>query len=255
MIASQPVDQDIELAIQRLQKKMQDVSDSLDQGRGQIQRKVKKNKSKQRSAPRKWGVMRLLKYLFITLLMGATSFILAQIATGYIDSRNTIALTTAAPEAAPAPAADKTPQPTPEANVGAKMDTNSASDQPAAASAPAGNANQPLANAASGLTDGIGQGASALPPKFSMQAANYDVIDSELGPVLDIAITVANIGGAAGRPEVFEIELVDDANKQLMKWPMVVSGTAIPPQQQMVYKTRLIEPPANFKNIRVTMKK
>ena len=88
-----------------------------------------------------------------------------------------------------------------------------------------------------------------------MQAANYDVIDSDLGPVLDIAITVANIGGAAGRPEMFEIELVDETNKQLMKWPMVVSGTAILPQQQMVYKTRLIEPPANFKNIRVTMKK
>ena len=30
MIASQPVDQDIEQAIQRLQRKMQDVSDSLD---------------------------------------------------------------------------------------------------------------------------------------------------------------------------------------------------------------------------------
>ncbi|MGB0810492.1 MAG: hypothetical protein ACPGRU_04440, partial [Candidatus Puniceispirillaceae bacterium] len=111
------------------------------------------------------------------------------------------------------------------------------------------------ANLAAGLADGIGQGSSALPAKFSMQAANYDVIDSDLGPVLDIAITVANIGGAAGRPEMFEIELVDEANKQLMKWPMVVSGTAILPQQQMVYKTRLIEPPANFKNIRVTMKK
>ena len=108
---------------------------------------------------------------------------------------------------------------------------------------------------AAGLADGIGQGISALPAKFSMQAANYDVIDSDLGPVLDIAITVANIGGAAGRPEMFEIELVDEANKQLMKWPMVVSGTTILPQQQMVYKTRLIEPPANFKNIRVTMKK
>ena len=42
MIASQTADQDIEQAIQRLQKKMQDVSDSLDQGRGQAQRRSKK---------------------------------------------------------------------------------------------------------------------------------------------------------------------------------------------------------------------
>ena len=212
MIASQPADQDIEQAIQRLQKKMQDVSDSLDQGRGQMQRKARKNKSKQRSAQTGRGFVRLLKYLFILLLIGATSFILAQIATGYLDSRSL----------PPAPSTET-------------ADT-SEETQPAPA-------------------DGISEGVSALPAKFSMQAANYDVIDSELGPVLDIAITVANIGGAAGRPELFEIELVDEANKQLMKWPMVVSGTAILPQQQMVYKTRLIEPPANFKNIRVTMKK
>ena len=88
-----------------------------------------------------------------------------------------------------------------------------------------------------------------------MQSANYDIVDSELGPVLDIVITVANTGDAAERPQLFEIELVDDANQQLMKWPMAVSGAPIPPQQQLKYKTRLVEPPQNFKNIRVTMKK
>ena len=233
MIASQPADQDIEQAIQRLQKKMQDVSDSLDQGRGQMQRKARKNKSKQRSAQSGRGFVRLLKYLFILLLIGATSFILAQIATGYLDSRSLAP----APSTETADTSEET-QPAPEVLPQvAQTESGSGSDtQPAPA-------------------DGIGEGVSALPAKFSMQAANYDVIDSELGPVLDIAITVANIGGAAGRPELFEIELVDEANKQLMKWPMVVSGTAILPQQQMVYKTRLIEPPANFKNIRVTMKK
>ena len=87
-----------------------------------------------------------------------------------------------------------------------------------------------------------------------MQAANYDVIDSDLGPVLDIAITVANIGGAAGRPEMFEIELVDEANKQLMKWPMVVSGTISCRNNRWSIKHGLLNrlPP---KNIRVTMKK
>ena len=242
MIASQTADQDIEQAIQRLQKKMQDVSDSLDQGRGQAQRRSKKNKSKQKPSARRWGLKSLLKYLFILLLIGATSFILAQIATGYLDSRTELALTSA-------DSGQGAEQES--ANAGAEADagTDSASPAPAAEPAPA------PANLAAGLADGIGQGISALPAKFSMQAANYDVIDSDLGPVLDIAITVANIGGAAGRPEMFEIELVDEANKRLMKWPMVVSGTAILPQQQMVYKTRLIEPPANFKNIRVTMKK
>ena len=242
MIASQTADQDIEQAIQRLQKKMQDVSDSLDQGRGQAQRRSKKNKSKQKPSARRWGLKSLLKYLFILLLIGATSFILAQIATGYLDSRTELALTSA-------DSGQGAEQES--ANAGAEADagTDSASPAPAVEPAPA------PANLAAGLADGIGQGISALPAKFSMQAANYDVIDSDLGPVLDIAITVANIGGAAGRPEMFEIELVDEANKQLMKWPMVVTGTTILPQQQMVYKTRLIEPPANFKNIRVTMKK
>ena len=244
MIASQTADQDIEQAIQRLQKKMQDVSDSLDQGRGQAQRRSKKNKSKQKPSARRWGLKSLLKYLFILLLIGATSFILAQIATGYLDSRTELALTSA-------DSGQGAEQES--ANAGAEADavTDSASPAPAPAVEPA----PAPAKLAAGLADGIGQGISALPAKFSMQAANYDVIDSDLGPVLDIAITVANIGGAAGRPEMFEIELVDEANKQLMKWPMVVSGTAILPQQQMVYKTRLIEPPANFKNIRVTMKK
>ena len=242
MIASQTADQDIEQAIQRLQKKMQDVSDSLDQGRGQAQRRSKKNKSKQKPSARRWGLKSLLKYLFILLLIGATSFILAQIATGYLDSRTELALTSA-------DSGQGAEQES--ANAGAEGDagTNSASPAPTAEPAAA------PANLAAGIADGISQGNSALPAKFSMQAANYDVIDSDLGPVLDIAITVANIGGAAGRPEMFEIELVDEANKQLMKWPMVVSGTNILPQQQMVYKTRLIEPPANFKNIRVTMKK
>ena len=234
MIASQTADQDIEQAIQRLQRKMQDVSVSLEQGRGQEQRRSKKNKSKQNSSARRWGLKSLLKYMFILLLIWATSFILAQIATGYLDSRTELALTSA-------DSGQGAEQES--ANAGAEADAGTDSTSPAPA------------NLAAGLVDGIGQGISALPAKFSMQAANYDVIDSDLGPVLDIAITVANIGGAAGRPEMFEIELVDEANKQLMKWPMVVSGTTILPQQQMVYKTRLIEPPANFKNIRVTMKK
>ena len=87
-----------------------------------------------------------------------------------------------------------------------------------------------------------------------MQAANYNIVESELGPVLDIAITVANIGESWAAKNYLKLSC-DDANKQLMKWLMAASGTSISPEQEMVYKTRLIEPPADFKNIRVTMKK
>ena len=204
-----------------------------------------KNKSKQKPSARRWGLKSLLKYLFILLLIGATSFILAQIATGYLDSRTELALTSA-------DSGQGTEKES--ANAGAEADAGTDSASPAPAPAPAAEPAPAPAKLLPALQMALTRG-SALPAKFSMQAANYDVIDSDLGPVLDIAITVANIGGAAGRPEMFEIELVDEANKQLMKWPMVVSGTNILPQQQMVYKTRLIEPPANFKNIRVTMKK
>ena len=42
MIASQPVDQEIEQAIERLQKKMQAVSDNLDKGRARMRTAHKK---------------------------------------------------------------------------------------------------------------------------------------------------------------------------------------------------------------------
>ena len=220
MIASQLADQEIDQAIERLQKKMQAVSDNLDRGRNRMKAPHKRAKEKSRQNKSKGNVTRLIKYVVILFLFGATSFVVAQIAKGYIKSPNVTNN------------ADST-EPTP----------NEGTDQ---------------ARTQQTTTD-ISQVKDPLPlpshAKFSMQAANYNVVESELGPVLDIAITVANIGGATGRPELFEIELVDDANKQLMKWPMAVSGASISPNQEMVYKTRLIEPPANFKNIRVTMKK
>ena len=110
---------------------------------------------------------------------------------------------------------------------------------------------QPIAD----VSQAIEANSLPIPAKFSMQAANHNIVESELGPVLDITITVANIGGESGRPELFEIELVDDANKQLMRWLMAAAGVLISPQKEMVYKTRLLEPPEDFKNIRVTMKK
>ena len=220
MITSQPADQEIDEAIERLQKKMQAVSDNFDQGRSRIRSSQKKKKGRSQQQGGKGGIGRLLKYLFMLLLLGATSFVIAQIAKGYMNSLD---------DTNKSRSADVTQE------DGAKQ---AGTKQPAA-----------------DIAQSNDIATSTVPAKFSMQSANYNIVDSELGPVLDIAITVANVGGAAGRPELFEIELVDDANEQLMKWPMAVSGASIAPEQQMIYKTRLVEPPANFMNIRVTMKK
>lgn len=220
MMASLPADQEIDQAIERLQKKMQAVSDNLDRGRNYKKSSQKKVKSKSRHGKNKSSLKRLVKYLFIFILLGATSFVVAQIAKGYLKSLENI---------------DNTKT--------AETKQNGLSNE--------AHSQQPIAD----ISQATDKAPPPAPAKFSMQAANYNIVESELGPVLDITITVANIGEEAGRPKLFEIELVDDANKQLMKWPMAASGASISPQQEMVYKTRLIEPPADFKNIRVTMKK
>ena len=220
MITSQSANQEIDEAIERLQKKMQAVSDNFEQGRSRIRSTQKKEKARLQQRSGKGGAGRLLKYFFVLLLLGATSFVIAQISKGYINSLD---------ETNKFGAANVTQDDKAEQTV----------------------TKQPTAD----IVQSNDSATSTVPASFSMQSANYDIVESELGPVLDIVITVANVGGVAGRPELFEIELVDDANEQLMKWPMAVSGASIAPEQQMIYKTRLIEPPANFKNIRVTMKK
>ena len=220
MVASLPADQEIDQAIERLQKKMQAVSDNLDRGRNYKKSSQKRVKGKSRQGKNKSSLNRLLKYLFVFILLSATSFVFAQIAKGYIKSLENVNSTETA----------ETTQNDLANDVHSRQPIGDILHETDEASAPA-------------------------PAKFSMQAANYNIIETELGPVLDIVITVANMGEEAGRPKLFEIELVDHANKQLMKWPMAASGASISPQQEMVYKTRLIEPPADFKNIRVTMKK
>ena len=220
MMASLPADQEIDQAIERLQKKMQAVSDNLHRGRNYKKSSQKRIKGKSRQGKNKSGLNRLLKYLFIFILLGATSFVFAQIAKGYIKSLENV-----------------------DSTETRETKQNGLSNEV--------HSQQPIAD----ISQASDKALPPAPAKFSMQAANYNIVQSELGPVLDIAITVANIGEEAGRPKLFEIELVDDANKQLMKWPMAASGASISPQQEMVYKTRLIEPPADFKNIRVTMKK
>tara|TARA_B100000575_G_scaffold294133_1_gene308190 strand:- start:2471 stop:3133 length:663 start_codon:yes stop_codon:yes gene_type:complete len=220
MVASLPADQEIDQAIKRLQRKMQAVSDNLDRGRNYKKSSRKRVKGKSRQGINRSSLSRPLKYLFIFMLLGATSFVVAQIAKGYMKNLENV-----------------------DSTETAETEKNEPSNEV--------HSQQPIAD----ISQATDKAPPLAPAKFSMQAANYNIVESELGPVLDIAITVANIGEEPGRPKLFEIELVDDANKQLMKWPMAASGASISPQQEMVYKTRLIEPPADFKNIRVTMKK
>ena len=91
--------------------------------------------------------------------------------------------------------------------------------------------------------------------KLSMKSAQYSLINTEIGPALDITITVSNKGETAGRPEQFNIELIDDHNQQVMLWPMHTNMATIPPKSEQIYRTHLIEPPPEFRNMRVTMKK
>ena len=86
MMASLPADQEIDKAIERLQKKMQAVSDNLDRGRNYKKSSQKRVKGKSRQEKSKSSLKRLLKYLFIFILLGATSFVVAQIAKGYIKN-------------------------------------------------------------------------------------------------------------------------------------------------------------------------
>ncbi|MGB1396082.1 MAG: hypothetical protein ACPG7D_08670, partial [Candidatus Puniceispirillaceae bacterium] len=90
---------------------------------------------------------------------------------------------------------------------------------------------------------------------FALKGANYQIVDTELGRALDIFITVINRGDGVGRPRLFEIELINKENKQLMAWPMAVAGEEVAGNTEKVYKTRLLEPPADFHNIRVSMQK
>ena len=91
------------------------------------------------------------------------------------------------------------------------------------------------------------------PATFQLTSASYEVQDTDSGPTLEISVSVANIGGQDGRPNVLEIKLVDKKDTSLMSWPMVLSGAPIPAGNQTVYRTRLVEPPKGFANVQVSM--
>ena len=74
MVASLTADQEIDQAIERLQKKMQAVSDNLDRGRNYKKSSQKRVKGKSRQGKNKSSLNRPLKYLFIFITMPFNCF-------------------------------------------------------------------------------------------------------------------------------------------------------------------------------------
>ena len=238
--------QEIEQAIERLSQKMRTVSDAMELARTPIKKKpANQNKALKRKKYR-FSLVSIFKNLLLLLLFAGLSYMLASLVGVYIEKvksqrADTQAEPIAEPIAPPSTTADKNlsenaPTPdrlTPLAPI--IVDTNLNPAIPPQA--------PPIAPAPPAIAD------------FALKGANYQLVDTELGRALDIFITVVNRGGGVGRPRLFEIELINKQNKQLMAWPMAVAGDEVPGNSEKIYKTRLLEPPADFHNIRVSMQK
>ena len=233
--------QEIEQAIERLSQKMRTVSDAMELARTPVKKTAANQNKAKGGKTRKLSLGKFFKYILILSLFAGLSYMLASLVSVYMEklkngqSQTSEQPVTTAPlpgQPAPKSAPDSVPENAP-ANVPALFtpiiaDTNSTPVAP-----PAGPA----------MAD------------FALKGANYQMVDTELGRALDIFITVINRGNASGRPRLFEIELINKDNKQLMAWPMAVAGEEVAGDSEKIYKTRLLEPPADFHNIRVSMQK
>ena len=122
----------------------------------------------------------------------------------------------------------------------------------------------PVASGASTVTSSVASGTVSAEPAelttiikpaaFQLTSASYEIQDTDSGPTLEIAVSVANIGGQDGRPHILEITLVDGKNSSLMSWPMVLSGSPIPAGNQTIYRTSMVEPPKDFANVQISMR-
>ena len=121
----------------------------------------------------------------------------------------------------------------------------------------------PVASGASTVTSSVASGTVSAelaelttvikPAAFQLTSASYEIQDTDSGPTLEIAVSVANIGGQDGRPHILEITLVDGKDSSLMSWPMVLSGSPIPAGNQTVYRTSMVEPPKDFANVQISL--
>ena len=122
----------------------------------------------------------------------------------------------------------------------------------------------PVASGASTVTSSVASGTVSAEPAelttiikpaaFQLTSASYEIQDTDSGPTLEIAVSVANIGGQDGRPHFLEITLVDGKDSSLMSWPMVLSGSPIPAGNQTIYRTSMVEPPKDFANVQISMR-
>ena len=263
MVTQTQENQEIEQAIARLSQKMRTVSDAMELARTPV-KKTAANQNKARNGKkRRFSLGKFFKSLLLLSLFAGLSYMLASLVAVYIEqvkTKQTAELTAPVAAAAPAelgapeslgsPAVDAPAMDAPAMNAPASASTSS--QEPASAPLPSLTpiiadptlpAAPPPAPAAPAIAD------------FALKGANYQIVDTELGKALDIFITVINRGAGVGRPRLFEIELINKDNKQLMAWPMAVAGEEVAGNTEKVYKTRLLEPPADFHNIRVSMQK
>ena len=122
----------------------------------------------------------------------------------------------------------------------------------------------PVASGASTVTSSVASGTVSAEPAelttiikpaaFQLTSASYEIQDTDSGPILEIAVSVANIGGQDGRPHILEITLVDGKDSSLLSWPMVLSGSPIPAGNQTIYRTSMVEPPKDFANVQISMR-
>ena len=234
--------QEIEQAIERLSQKMRTVSDAMALARTPV-KKTAANQNKAKSGKtRRVSLGKFFKYILILSLFAGLSYMLASLVSVYMEKMKNGLRQTGDQPVATAPLTSL-PENAPE---------NLPADTAQTAQAPF----TPII-ADTNLTPVAPPAAPTVPAMadFALKGANYQMVDTELGRALDIFITVINRGNASGRPRLFEIELINKDNKQLMAWPMAVAGEEVAGDSEKIYKTRLLEPPADFHNIRVSMQK
>ena len=233
--------QEIEQAIERLSQKMRTVSDAMALARTPVKKTAANQNKAKGGKTRKVSLGKFFKYILILSLFAGLSYMLASLVSVYMEKMKNGQSQTGEQPVATAPLAG---QPAPE-----NAPENLPADTAKTAQAPF----TPII-ADTNLTPVAPPAAPAM-ADFALKGANYQMVDTELGRALDIFITVINRGNASGRPRLFEIELINKENKQLMAWPMAVAGEEVAGDSEKIYKTRLLEPPADFHNIRVSMQK
>ena len=242
------IDPQINEAITRLQQKMQDVNHGLAETKSEKVSRTSRGYSSKaetgKRAKKRPIIGRLMGLSVVAVIsLGIASFIGPQLEG--IMAQMLLSSTGAVPDAIPG---GQTPV----------SETDTVAIQSAMTP------ETPVASGASTVTSSVASGTVSAEPAeqttiikpaaFQLTSASYEIQDTDSGPTLEIAISVANIGGQDGRPHILEITLVDGKDSSLMSWPMVLSGSPIPAGNQTIYRTSMVEPPKDFANVQISMR-